>query len=242
MKTFKLIFSIILFCIPACLMQSFGQNLQTKAGNDTIWSTTFDWEDTTSQRGWTLPEGWTIVDNTEFGYPWVWMKDSIQIGEVVQRVPSFFESNDDGCINIPVQGYVRTDGAWQANPADTYIQTPPIDCSGSAGVIVSFNQMWRLCCAGFELLMGVTNDDGVHWAFYDMLFGTGANTATPPKHRRIEVNVSDVAAGMSNVQIRFWFKNAWDYYWMIDDLVLTEALGYDLVLEDSWLEMNGGFD
>lgn len=242
MKTFKLAILVTLFLSYTGTQVVIGQSQSMKTSNDTIWSTSFDWEDLDSDRGWTLPDGWTIVDNTDFGYPWVWMKDSIQIGNVVQRAPSFFDSNEDGCINIPVQGYVRIDGVWQANPADTYIQTPPIDCSASSGVIVSFNQSWRLCCSGFELLMGVTNDDGVHWAFYDMLFGTGANVATPPKYRKIEVNISDVAAGMSDVQIRFWFKNAWDYYWMIDDLALTEASSYDLVLEDSWIRMDGGFD
>ena len=242
MKKARLSILLIAAIVLVGKHHTLAQATGLKSSNDTIWSTTFDWEDPSSERGWSLPAGWTIEDFTEYGYPWVWMKDSIQVGNVVQRAPDFFNSNYDGCINIPVQGYVRTDGTLQANPADTYIQTPPIDCSDAPGVIVSFNQYWRLCCAGFELLLGVTNDDGVHWAFYDMLFGTGANTYTPPKHRRIEVNISDVAAGMSNVQIRFWFRNAWDYFWMIDDLALTEALSYDLVLEDSWLNMNGGFD
>lgn len=242
MKKSIIAWAILLVFLFSISISTFGQSTNGLNSGDTIWSTTFDWEDPSDERGWSLPEGWTIVDNTEFGYPWVWMKDSIQIGNIKQWVPNHFSSNNDGCINIPVEAYVRIDGAWQANPADTYIQTPPIDCSASAGVIVSFNQYWRLCCSGFELLMGVTNDDGVHWAYYDMLFGTGSNTVTPPKHRQIEVNISDVAAGMSNVQIRFWFKNAWDYYWMIDDLTLTEAYGYDLVLEDSWLVMNGGLE
>lgn len=242
MKIEKSLLSSLLVFLFLSFNTVFGQNPSHKSSNDTIWSTTFDWADPSSERGWTLPQGWSIVDNTDFGYPWVWMKDSIQIGSVIQRAPSFFESNNDGCINIPVQGYVRTDGTWQANPADTYIQTPEIDCSASSGVIISFNQYWRLCCSGFELQMGVTNDGGVHWAYYDMLFGTGANTYTPPRYRHIEVNVSDVAAGMSSVQIRFWFKNAWDYFWMIDDLALTEAYGNDLVLEDSWIEMNGGLE
>jgi len=242
MKTIKLVILATLLFSFFSFVPVLGQNTGPNTVNDTIWSTTFDWEDPTADRGWSLPDGWTIVDNTDFGYPWIWMKDSIQIGNVVQRVPDHFESNDDGCINIPVQGYVRIDGAWQANPADTYIQTPPIDCSESSGVVVSFNQFFRLCCSGFELLMGVTNDDGVHWAFYDMMFGTGVNTYTPPRYKSVEVNISDVAAGMPDVQIRFWFRNAWDYFWMIDDLALTEASSYDLVLEDSWLRMDGGWD
>ena len=43
-----------------------------KAGGDVFWSTTFDWEDAENPQGWSLPDGWTIVDNTEFGMPWVW--------------------------------------------------------------------------------------------------------------------------------------------------------------------------
>ncbi|MEA1877032.1 MAG: hypothetical protein U9N86_09205 [Bacteroidota bacterium] len=90
--------------------------------------------------------------------------------------------------------------------------------------------------------MLVTNDGGVHWASYDAKFGVSGNTVTPVRFRSPEINISDVAAGMGAVQIRFHIHGPRLYYWMIDDLRLTEAYENDLILEDTWANFNGGFD
>ncbi len=215
-----------------------------KAGGDTIWSTTFDWADETQERGWSLPEGWSIVDNTDFGMPWIWRDDTLGGNFTNQAAPGHFITAENGFICVPVDEYNAVDGVTTSNACDTYIETPPIDCSAYPSVMVNFNHLFRTCCAGaFSMEMQVTNDDWVHQAVYDVRFGIANNTVTPVKYRSPEINISDVAAGLPNIKIRFhWFNGSSHYYWMIDDLTLTEAYQNDLVLEDSWADFNDGAD
>ncbi len=218
------------------------QKTNFKAGGDTIWYTSFDWADASQDRGWSLPEGWEIGDDSGFGMPWVWRNDTIG-GNYTNIAPiSWFSTEEDGFIAVPVDEYNAIDGATTSNASDTWIQTPPIDCSNAPSVVVSLYQFFRLCCSNYNLEMMVTNDDGVHWAVYDLRFGVAGNTTTPDRYRHPEVNITDVAAGMPAVQIRFRIHGPSHYYWIIDDLTLTEAYQSDLVLEDYWAEINGGFD
>ncbi len=221
-----------------------SKNLQKKGGGDVFWETSFDWgtgEDTTS---WTLPDGWSIQDNTDFGNPWMWRSPYDTLGGCCtwQGPSPNFETPMDGYIVLPADEYNRRDGVGTSNGMDSYFQTPSIDCSSKSSVVVSFSQLFRLCCGANNLKMYVTNDDGVHWAEYDCLFGLPNNRVCDLRYRNVEFNISDVAAGMPNVQIRFHQWGNSHYYWMIDDLKVAEAYENEVVLEDYWAEVNGGFD
>jgi len=215
-----------------------------KAGGDVFWETTFDWgtgEDTTS---WALPEGWIIVDNTDFGNPWMWRSPYDTLGGCcTHQGPSpNFSTPMDGYIVLPADEYNRRDDVGTSNAMDSYFETPGIDCSDKSSVVVKFSQLFRLCCGSNTLNMMVTNDDGVHWAEYSCLFGLPNNRVCDLRYRNVEFNITDVAAGMSNVKIRFYQTGNSHYYWMIDDLRLAEAYANEIVLEDFWAEVNGGFD
>lgn len=215
-----------------------------KGGGDVFWSTTFDWgtgEDTTS---WSLPDGWLIVDNTDYGNPWMWRSPYDTLGGCCtwQGPSPNFITPMDGYIVLPADEYNRRDGVGTSFAMDSYFQTPSIDCSAKSSVVVKFSQLFRLCCGSNTLKMMVTNDDGVHWAEYDCLFGLPNNRVCDLRYRNVEFNISDVAAGMPNVQIRFYQTGNSHYYWMIDDLRLEEAYQNEAVLVDYWLDVNGGFD
>ena len=216
------------------------KNNQSKAGGDIIWQTTFDWADESAPTGWTLPEGWENVDLTDFANHWIWRKDSTRGYFTRPFIPSGFDTPEDGFLCMPIDEYNYRDEVRSYDECDAYITTPPIDCSAAPSVVVKFNQLWRYCCSGYNLEMMVTNDGGVHWATYDAKFGVAGNTVTPVRYRSPEINISDVAAGMSAVQIRFYIHGPRLYYWMIDDLRLTEAYENDLVLEDTWANFNDG--
>jgi len=257
MKKFTLLLGVLSFTI-----MGFSQNLThkqdapvrqdkidfskksgiVKAGGDVIWETTFDWENESTELGWSLPEGWDNVDATDFGNPWIWRKDSTGGYFTTPFIPSGFDTPEDGFLCMPIDEYNYRDVDRTFNESDAYITTPPIDCSNAPSVVVKFNQIWRYCCSGYNLEMLVTNDGGVHWASYDAKFGVAGNTVTPVRFRSPEINISDVAAGMGAVQIRFHIHGPRLYYWMIDDLKLTEAYENDLILEDTWANFNGGFD
>jgi hypothetical protein len=220
-----------------------------KGGGDVIWQTSFNWADAANPRGWSLPEGWSITDVSDMGNPWIWLNDTLKwyVGSSLRTLspPSFFATKADGYLALPIQSYNQRDGVTTAVAADSYFETPKIDCSAVSSVVVKFTQVFNLCCLSENvgnLQMLVTIDEGVHWATYDVQYNWGANNPTPARFQNPEINISDVAAGSPNVRIRFYFHggNMW-YYWMLDDLKLVEGYGNDLVLEDTWLDFDGGF-
>jgi len=218
-----------------------------KAGGDVIWKTSFNWADPTNPRGWSLPDGWTIQDLSDMGNGWIWLKDTLKWNNTQTLTPaSFFETKGDGCMALPIQAFNFRDGVYTLVPANSYIETPKIDCSAFSSVVVKLTQQWNVCCSGAKsgnMEMLVTTDEGVHFATYDLQFNTPANNNTPARYRNVEINITDVAAGSPNVQVRFFFHGEnYAYYWMFDDLSLVEGYANDLVLEDYWLDFDGGVD
>ncbi|HBB91508.1 MAG TPA: hypothetical protein DC042_07255 [Bacteroidales bacterium] len=211
-----------------------------KGGGDIFWQTSFNWADATQERGWSLPEGWEIKDNTDNGNVWTWRNDTIKGRRTVQPVPDFFVTGNDGFVAVPMDEYNFRDGITTAVTADCYIQTPGIDCSAKTSVVVKFSQFFRLCCSNYFLDMLVTNDDGVHWATYDIRYGVSGNNTTTDRFQNVEINISDVAAGMPNVKVRFYMHGMAYYFWMIDDLSLSEAYDFDVKMEDYWVDFDGG--
>lgn len=212
-----------------------------KSGGNVIWSTTFDWKDETAQQGWSLPAGWNIGDYADLGNNWTWRDDTLGGLYTSVDAPAHFATPQDGFICVPMDEYNSRDGVSTSNVMDTYIMTPPINCSSAPSVMVKFNQEFRLCCSDYNIEMLVTNDGGVHWASYEIRFGIRGNTVTPDKFHSPEINISDVAAGLSTVQIKFYIHGMARYYMMIDDLQLVEAYNNDLVLADTWTDFNAGF-
>jgi hypothetical protein len=225
--------------------QDLASTKQVKAGGDIIWQTKFDWENPSDPQGWTIPSGWEIKDLADLGNYWIWMKDSIKGRFTNETTPAHFDSGADGFIAVPMDAYNYRDNVATENASNTYIMTPPINCSAAPSVVLKLSQYYRFCCENdntghLEIL--VTNDDGVHWATYDVSYGIGHNTFTPVKYRKPELNISDVAAGLPNVRIKIFFHEVPYYFWAIDDLKLCEAYEYDLKLEDSWSNLNAGYD
>lgn len=218
---------------------------QVKAGGDIIWETTFNWANPADPQGWSLPTGWEIRDNADLGNNWIWLADSIKGRFTNLSAPANFTTRADGFICVPMDYYNYRDGFETNNASDTYIMTPPINCSGRPSVVVKLSQFYRFCCENNNtghLQLMVTNDNGVHWATYDLSYGIGHNTYTPVRYQTPEFNISDVAAGMPNVRIKIYFHEVPYYFWAIDDLKLCEAYENDLKLEDTWPEVNGGYD
>ena len=216
-----------------------------KAGGDVFWLETFDWgtgEDTAS---YDLPDGWIVVDNADMGNYWHWRSPLDRMGGCCTNqgpAPAFL-TPDNGYIVVAADEGNNRDGVEVSTAVDTYITTPVIDCSAQSSVVVSFKQQFRTCCAGGPTMsMYVTNDDGVHWAEYSCRFGISNNRVTDARFQNVEFNISDVAAGMSNVQIKFYWSGSTHYYWQIDDLTLSEAYENEIVLEDFWADINMNFD
>lgn len=98
------------------------------------------------------------------------------------------------------------------NPAEDvsgYLTSPVIDFSSMSSVIFEFQQAFRYCCFdALPIFVEVTND-GTNWVVFNGApgFTGGANDASA-NPLVTALDISGVAAGESNVRIRFgWQAN-----------------------------------
>ncbi len=162
-------------------------------------------------------------------------------GEWSDNTPDFASTtvangyvNFDGdSVNLPVSPNYIDKSGW--------LMSPVIDCSNQSSVLVSFEQMVRWCCTQLSITLGVTTDGGATWTDYDVLNGLSGNDPSP-NPELVEVNISSVAAGNANVQLRWYWQNESHYFWAIDDIHVSPAPQNDLVVVDGFTAMENGLE
>jgi len=113
---------------------------------------------------------------------------------------------------------------------ESYVQTAVIDCSKHASVVLRFQQnfFWnqRDADKNAGLFVGVSNDNK-EWKYYDVKneIGSGSDCPNPMD---VELNITKVAGNQKNVWLKFFWKGYYQWYWMIDDISLSEAFDNDL--------------
>ncbi|MFM1933097.1 MAG: hypothetical protein RL226_2400 [Bacteroidota bacterium] len=178
------------------------------SGNNTIWmvadanSPGGEWSTTAAQlNSTTADNGWVIFDCDLYN--------------------TQFAGANQGQINGD-EAYVDVEG---------WLVSPVIDLSALGSVIVSWEQYFRYCCFSFApVFLEVSNDGGSSWVTFpghgSFIESANAGSANPLP---TSVDVSCVAAGESNVRIRFAYKqnpivgNGYShYFWGIDDVAISE--------------------
>lgn len=114
---------------------------------------------------------------------------------------------------------------------NAYIQTSPIDCSGKSSVVLNFQQNffwgeWEVPETKSGLIVAVSNNNK-DWTEYDV-HNNVLPTEDCPNPMNVELNITGVAAGHKTVYLRFWWKNMFQWYWMVDDITLSEAFDADV--------------
>ena len=148
---------------------------------------------------------------------------------------------DNDYWNTPIsEGYSDNEG---------WLTSPVLNLSEAASVIVSWEQYFRYCChPDAPIYLQVTNDGGESWVTFDGHgdFIESTNTASENGFLTT-VDVSCVAAGESNVQIRFSYLQAPEtgagyshYYWGIDDVAIYENIASNDI--EAVLLTNGDID
>jgi hypothetical protein len=152
-------------------------------------------------------------------------------GEFSTNIPSLNSSSDaDGWMifdcdyfNTPISdGFENTEGS---------LTSPTIDLTNAASVIVTWEQYFRYCCYPYApIFLEVSGDGGLTWTTFEGhgTFIESANTASA-NPLTTSVDVSCVAAGSSQVKIRFSYLQAPEtgdgyshYYWGIDDVIVSQ--------------------
>jgi hypothetical protein len=152
-----------------------------------------------------LPGDWTVVNN---GGDCVWQDDDPD-----GRGPL------DGCSGT----FMIADSDWcgPGSFMDTELVTPTIDCSGYSTVMLEFDHYFRYYTDGLNEVADVDVWDGTMWhnkARYEHGDFSG----------HVTIDISDVAAGKSNVKVRWHYYNAsYEWYWEVDCVKLSGSPTYE---------------
>ncbi|MFZ4569521.1 MAG: TIM-barrel domain-containing protein [Bacteroidales bacterium] len=220
------------FVFPAALLffavlQTLGQKTGPVSGK-VFWK-----EDFSAGK---LPEGWiskavndsnVVWDCTNQPYPGSYGFDQ-QAPPVASKSGGFHMQYAPG---VKVDKYYRR---WEKKNIwpDAYFQTKPIDCSGKSSVVLKFMQNfkwndWGKVRSDGGLYVGVSYN-GTDWKEYDVRQGISSE-GDCPNPMEVELNITATAAFQKTVYLRFYWKGIYMWYWMVDDIELSEALDTDLL-------------
>ena len=183
-----------------------------------------------------MPEGWKNVDNSKKDMQWIVTNQPYPGSYQYQQQAPPIASKSRGYYLQFQPGYIVDEDqpSWIKHKEypDTWIQTPAINCKDKASVILRFQQTFRYNADHARAEAGITvgvSTDGEHWTDYDVTNNVAPATDmfTPINE---ELNISKVAANHEQVYIRFYWKGYYSWYWMIDDIELTQAYDKDVSL------------
>lgn len=188
-----------------------------------------------------FPAGWSIIDSSGI-CPWTYSTDGSwgnfngnNATAAAAGISSTTAANGFLIMDADSANHFTYGQPSGANYQylSSYFQTSALDCSGRSSVILSFQQFFRYN-NGVAMNVQVSND-GTNWTTYNVANGQ-ANNAASTNPTLISVNISTIAANQSSVYIRIGWS-ARVYYWMIDDLALSEADPNDVRMVDGWWGM-----
>lgn len=231
MNTFKFTASIPLICLSVFAQgQNFflheaGQAIKgnrntsiNKSAGDTLY-----YEDFSSGSSNSLPNGWTNLNPNNNGYDWIW-SDTSPGGQYSTNISALNSTSaGNGFISLPSDLYNTP--AIMFVVVDATLKSGPIPIQPKNTVLLSFETANRYCCGTNAELVVEVSADGQSWSPpFDATMGNAPNDQIA-NATKITFNVSSYLGNQDTVYIRFRQENASHYYWMIDDLMLTE--GYD---------------
>lgn len=223
---------------------TFSQKSNLKGSGEVFYSTTFDWADPDDQRGWSAPDGFLFEDPDNNGFNWRWYENDSLISSWTREVPFQSSSKEDGHLGLFLDEYNTLTG--QEINVNNSIVFPTFDCSDKSSVVVRYETTFMNYAGSdaWDMLMLVSNDAGVHWAAFDVGFGCEHKDRPDDKPSGepaiYEANISDVAAGMSEVIIKFTWTGTRLYFWLMDDFQMAEAWDNELRMTYYTLQWDDG--
>ena len=192
----------------------------------------FNWSNPADAKGWTMPAGYQLLDPDDIGFNFGWMPyDSIH-SILTNEPPLQSTTGKNGYLGIFL-ALLNEPNEPNRLTINNSIQFPHFNCSAHSSVVVRYETHFMNGGPGLQQ-MQVTVDNGAHWANYNVGFGVNhkdrPNDLAPGVPAIYEANISDVAAGMSDVIIRLHWGQTTLYFWELDDFSLAEAYNNDLRL------------
>ncbi len=166
--------------------------------------------------GGTLPTGWTL---TTTGRDWAMSNDNARYGEICGAPTTDYAAECD------------SDLAGSGVSVDSWIKSPVFDLTGYSVVNLKFYHRynWYGETSTEGIYVYVANDGAVTAADTQVYHQYTADIA----YSQVTLNISSVAANDNNVQIGWRYVANYDYWWVIDDVVV-EGLRSTSSLEHKW--------
>jgi alpha-glucosidase (family GH31 glycosyl hydrolase) len=215
-----------LFIIAACIATGALAQSKRKVDPKIFWREDF--------KSATLPSGWDIPATGNWDPHWIITNQPYPGSYEFQQQAPPIASKSRG-YHLQFQAGYFTDedvDSWvkKKKYPDGYIVSAPINCLGRSSVILKFQQTFRWW--DYEqnekagLFVGVSTDS-IHWHEWDVREHVApATDMFSPMNE--EINLTSWAANQPKVYLRFYWKGLMGWYWMIDDLSLSEAYDYDV--------------
>jgi len=246
MRKFTLLLALAgLLLAPAAQSQNPG----TKGNGSTFFYETFNWGNPNDSKGWTAPEGFYMYDPNDNGFNFEWMPaDSINDQQWTREPAMQSTSANDGYLILFLSRYNLSHVNDTRVGVNNAVVFPPFDCSSRSSVVVSYETCFMNYDdnPNYDMDLEVSVDNWVHAAAFDASFGANWKQRpllSPPGVPVIfQANISEVAAGQSNVLMRLRWNRGTLYFWEVDDFKVSEAWDNDLQLSYAQSEWNDGDD
>jgi hypothetical protein len=241
-KSFQILLVALCVAFPALRAQQKSVGHPLKGDGKVFFYEDFDWGNPSDPKGWSLPEGYQLIDYDDTGFNFRWMAPDSLNCILVSEPPFHSTTSANGYLVNFLALYNEPNGDNRLT-VNNDIQFPHFDFSQHATVTVRYETHFMNGGPGLQL-MQVSADNGAHWANYNVGFGVNhkdrPNDVAPGQPAIYEANISDVAAGMSDVIIRLHWGETTLYFWVLDDFSLSEAYDNDLRLKYVSAEWDNG--
>jgi len=190
----------------------------TRAEGDQIWA-----DDFSTPANWAFtnvsspPHGWSITTN---------LSAPPTATQTASLIPVNFPSGPNG------YALCDSDAAGDGSTTNATLEWngEPIDCSANPNVTLKFNTCTRNFASSYYVR--VSGNNGASWTEIPVLtqITTNINTANSEV---VNLNISSIAGGQSQVLIAFRYQAEWGWFWAVDDVELFETWNYDLNMTQS---------
>ncbi len=150
----------------------------------------------------TAPAGWVITDGGSNSNTWYYTNNG--------------GSNLDGTPFV----FVDSDAAGNGSTSFEQLTSDVFDVSSATSVMLDFDQYFRAYTPAYNESIAVDVFDGSSWQNVYIRYGNSQGSIgswAAPDHQAIDIT----AHANANMQLRFTYDAEWDYWWAVDNVVVT---------------------
>lgn len=218
---------------------------------DTLPAQNAVWTEDFSDGG--MPSGWTSMDASGNGGVWTWCDDPVDANGAgcVVNWTTYVNQHGSFASATATNGFMVMDSdnlGGLANPPHVVrLTTAAIDCSALSEVWVKSENLigvWEYATTDNAVLRVST--DGVNWTAYNLFDIAPGMSGNEPGVSRWTLNpgfaltnISAIAAGQSTVYLQWSWTGNYEYYWLLDDVVVYDADPTTLFFPAHDMRVNG---